>query len=248
MHKILLSAAFLPAMIYTAATTPQGPLLPPGQVIGWGANTGSPVWSQTGLGPSPFQGQPYGAGTPGAPNYPFIQAPSTDPDVYGTNDPAYIDNLNLQAVEQQANIVNQQMYQNWVLTGEKGPPPQYVGIDQNAWQQWWAQVSANPGQNAPPQNFWTGVDPNNFFTNWLGSGGSYAGAPVGNAAPQPLVTVTSNSGASRSAGTPAGNTSLVADLEQARQLLLSDAALSKDPAIQQALADAAAELAAAQNE
>jgi hypothetical protein len=138
------------------------------------------------------------------------------------------------------------MYQNWVLTGQKGPPPQYVGIDQNAWQQWWTQVSANPGQNAPPQNFWTGVDPNNSFTNWLGSGGSYAGAPVGNPAPQPSVTITSSSGASGSVGIHSGNTSLLADLEQAKQLLLSDAAWVKDPATQQALANAAAELAAAQ--
>jgi hypothetical protein len=248
MHKILLSAAFLPAMVYTAATTPQSPLLPPGQVVGWGPNTGSPVWSQTGLGPSPFQGQPYGAGTPGAPNYPFIQAPSTDPAVYGTNDPDYIKNLNLQVLEQQANIVNQQMYQNWVLTGQKGPPPQYVGIDENAWQQWWAQYSANPGQDAPPQNFWTGVDPNNSFTNWLGSGGSYAGAPIGNPPIQSPVNITSINGASGSVAISAGNTSLFADLEQAKQLLLSDAAWSKDPAIQQALADAAAELAAAQKQ
>jgi hypothetical protein len=42
--------------------------------------------------------------------------------------------------------------------------------------------------------------------------------------------------------------SLIADLQQARQLLLTDAAWSKDPAVHQALTDAAAELAAAQKQ
>lgn len=256
MHKILLSAAFLPAMVYTAATTtPSTALTTPAQAV------------QTGLGPSPDQGQPYGAGTPGAPDYPFIQAPSTDETVYGTNDPAYIENLNLQAFEQQANIVNQQLYDQWVAQGSQGPMPQYIGVNETAFDQWWA--SYTPGQNEPAQNFWTGLNPNNSFTSWIGTGGDgFTGAPTGapaaSGSPSPTVTLPSTStysataGLSTSAtatlptsapsGTAAGNASLTADLQQAIQLLSNDAAWVKDAATQQALANAAAELAAAQQQ
>lgn len=91
-------------------------------------------------------------------------------------------------------------------------------------------------------------DPNNgvFF---------YTGNPSTNPLNNPAYTMPAVPGftplpPSTITGTPriVVPASLLADLEQARQLLMSDAAWSKDPAVQQALADAAAELAAAQKE
>ena len=254
MHKIVLAAASVIApALYTAHTIPQNSLVPPGQTVGWGPNTGSPVWSQTGIGPSPYQGQPYGAGTPEAPNYPFIQAPSTDYATYSST--AYIKNLNLQAFEQQANIVNQQLYTIWQSQGGKGNPPQYVGVDQAAFEKWWAglQATYDPssptyGQNAPPQTFWTGVDPNNQMTNWLGTGGGVGGATgTGNTTitrvqlPE-VVMPTATIQATASTGTE----SIRQAMQEAAAILAQDSKSTKDPQFRAEAQKLLAELAAAQ--
>lgn len=241
MFKLIAAAALVPAAYVTTTTLPQmqAPLLPPGQTIGWGPNTGSPVWSQTGLGPSPYQGQPYGAGTPGAPNYPFIQAPSTNYGAYGTTD--YVYAMNLQEMQQQANIVNAQLYVQWQNAGGKGPLPQYVGVDQQAFEQWWNGFSGGPGVGQPPpQTFWTGVAGNpNPMVSWIGSPGSYSGAQIW--FPQATSSdVTVNTAPANAANLQ----SMLADLEQAKQLLLEDAAHTNDPAIKQNAADTLAQIAA----
>jgi len=255
MLKLIAAAALVPAAYITTTTLPrtETPLTPPGQTVGWGPNTGSSAWSQTGLGPSPYQGQPYGAGTPGAPNYPFIQAPSTDYSTYRSDD--YIRNLNLQAFEQQANIVNQQLYTQWVAQGSTGSLPQYIGVDENAFNQWWAQYSANPGQDAPPQNFWTGLDPHNSFTSWIGThGDGFTGAlpsaepNTSSASPPGSKSMPGSSTYIAATTTSTHNTpqSVKQAIEDAKDILSQDAAFVKDAQLQSEAAKVIAELMAVQ--
>ena len=240
MFKLIAATALVPAAYFTTTTLPQSqpPLIPPGQTVGWGPNTGSSVWSQTGLGPSPYQGQSYGAGTPGAPNYQFNQAPSTNYGTYGGTD--YVYAMNLQGMEQQANIVNAQLYAQWLNAGGTGPVPQYVGVNPQAFEQWWNSFPGGPGVGeAPPQNFWTGVIGNpNSMVSWIGSPGSYAGAQIWYPPPvSPTVTID----AAQNSLSPQ---SLTADLEQAKQLLLEDATRTDDPAIKQNATETLAQIAA----
>jgi hypothetical protein len=259
MRNLLVAAALVPAAYFTTATIPPGqtPLVAPGDALGGTPNADLSVWSETGLGPSPNQGQPYGAGTPGAPNYPFIEAPSMDYTTYGSA--GYSKNLNLQAFEQQANIVNQQLYMQWVAKGADGPLPQYIGVDERNFDQWWAQVSANLGQDAPPQDFWTGLDPHNSFTSWIGTDASsdrYAAAlpPSGSSVtsiglPSPTMSpVTTLGGATYVTSASAGSTpdSVKQAIQDARNILAEDASFVKDPQLQAETAKVLAELAAAQ--
>lgn len=253
MYKVVLTVASVIApALYTAHTIPRdSTLVPPGQSVGWGPNTGSPVWSQTGIGPSPYQGQPYGAGIPGAPNYPFIQAPSTDYPTYSSGD--YIKNLNLQAFEQQANIVNQQLYMQWQSQGSKGSPPQYVTVDEAGFEKWWAGLqqtydpgSPSYGQNAPAQTFWTGIDPKNPTTNWIGTRDGYGAATDASTITRVQLPDVVLPTATISAAASAGTEPIRQAMQEAAAILAQDSRLTKDPQIQAEVQKLLAELAAAQ--
>lgn len=87
--------------------------------------------------------------------------PSTNPNVY-TN-PDYMKQLNAQALEKYAvdvpnlNAFNRYDYlcKQWEQNKSASlpPPPQYVRFDQGAFDQWWDQLNANMGSDAPPLYF-----------------------------------------------------------------------------------------------
>jgi len=118
---------------------------------------------------------PASAPTPYTPG----QANSTDPSVYGTMN--YSEAMNLSANEVQANDENARRYQNyltefknWQMNGSQGQPPQapvYETVDQNGFQQWWAEYQSNmaSGNFQPP-------DDSMFLVNGPDYGNGYYGA------------------------------------------------------------------------
>jgi len=94
------------------------------------------------------------------------QQGSTDPAVF-VQDPGYITRLNITGYCDQADRVNA----NVADVGRSD----FVGINMPALQAWEAACEAtmNPtsptyGQPCPPQNFWTGVNPADNLTNFIG--------------------------------------------------------------------------------
>ena len=102
----------------------------------------------------------YPVPTPGVP----IISGSTDPAVY-VQDPNYIKELNRQSYHKYAvDVPNQYAHDRLDFAARQweanksatnlpkpgvSPVPAYVVFDDSAFDQWWAQYSANPGQDAP---------------------------------------------------------------------------------------------------
>jgi len=142
--------------------------------------------------PSPGTGANAGAGTstssssvtPAAPPTPYTpaQSNSTDPTVYGTMD--YSEAMNLSSNEVQANDENARRYQNyltefknWQMNGSQGQPPQapvYETVDQNGFQQWWAEYQANmaSGDYQPPDNSIFLINGPDYGNGYYGATGS----------------------------------------------------------------------------
>jgi len=110
--------------------------------------------------------------------YSSTQGLSTDPTVFTTEN--YSEQLLYSSYLQQANNENSlryqnytNEYQNWQLNGSQGQPPDapvYETIDQNAFGQWYAQMTQNYslGENAP--------DVSSFMANGPDYGNGYYGA------------------------------------------------------------------------
>jgi len=93
------------------------------------------------------------------PPYASASQPSTDPSVYSSM--SYIEQSNLNFVQQQVNETNQNRFadyttgvNNWAAGGMQGnppTPPSYETVDAGGFGQWWNQYTANIGlENAPP--------------------------------------------------------------------------------------------------
>jgi hypothetical protein len=111
--------------------------------------------------------------------YTYSQLPSTDPSVFTTM--SYSEGLNLSSEQQDANYENVRRYQNymtefqnWQTDGSQGQPPQapvYETIDQNSFNQWWAEYQQNMSSGGTPP------DESMFLVNAPDYGNGYYGAP-----------------------------------------------------------------------
>jgi len=105
------------------------------------------------------------------PAYAPVGAASTDPAVYRTD--GYIKALNLNSFLQVANHDNQYRYDQYSnslhewkehgMQGDPPAPPKYESVDLNGFNNWWAQYSANPGQDAPPTTFMVNGNTNGTY-------------------------------------------------------------------------------------
>ena len=151
------------------------------------SSAGTPNTPSAGQQPSsgqqPSTGQqPPSAVTPAAPPTPYVltQMPSTDPNVYTTM--SYSEQLNYSIQEQMANDENARRYQNymtefqnWQTNGSQGQPPQppvYETVDQNGFNQWWAEYQ----QNMSPGGSYVPPDVSMFLINAPDYGNGYYGA------------------------------------------------------------------------
>lgn len=135
---------------------------------------------QTASAATPATTAPNASPTPAAPPtlYATTQGLSTDPTVFTTQN--YSEQLLYSSYVQQANNENSLRYQNytnefqnWQLNGSQGKPPDapvYETIDQNAFGQWYTQMTQNYSQGigAP--------DVSSFMANGPDYGNGYYGA------------------------------------------------------------------------
>ncbi len=96
-----------------------------------------------------------------APPQPYSQAqqPSTNPAVYEGG--GYMQQSNLNCIEQQAGVQNRNLFanytvavQNWAGNGMRGSPPaapKYESVDVNGFNQWWSEYTSNLGAGRRPQ-------------------------------------------------------------------------------------------------
>lgn len=87
--------------------------------------------------------------------------PSTDPSVY--SNPDFLKQMNAQTLEKYAvDVPNRNAADRYDFLAKQWEqnkstslpaPPQYVRFDPGAFDQWWSELQANPGENAPPLFF-----------------------------------------------------------------------------------------------
>jgi hypothetical protein len=104
----------------------------------------------------------------------MVTSGSTDPNVFMGG--SYQRDMNLDWFLQVANHDNSYRFdryrfdvQTWANNGMQGtppPPPKYEMVDVKSFDTWWTQYCANPGQDAPPTNFFVNGPKNPGEYGW----------------------------------------------------------------------------------